>query len=518
MMKRLGKSRVLIAFIGLAITSHSYAQKQGVKVLQPGVAIPPAVQYLPSSPDTVRWGYLPNKDAKPVMTVKSGTEIIIDTVSHEGILEDQGRDPVRFFGKYGIRPEDVLEDAKAIARSVPHDFDKDGPHVVTGPIAIDGAQPGDVLKVEVLELTPRVPYGVISNRHGKGALPGELPANQGRQPEASPSRPHLYYNVSIFTPIRQIKGTWYGILYAQNGDEIRFPLRPFLGIMGVAPNTSERVNSIPPAEYGGNMDVKYVGVGATVYLPVFVQGALFYVGDPHFVQGNGEVALTALEGSLRARLRLSLLRKGDAQIPGGKGTLVQPFIDLPDAWVPIGLDPDLDEAMKKATREAIAFVESLGLDRATAYAYLSVAGDFEVSQVVDRTKGIHALISKAHFSNLGGPALGLTVNGRTLPQSPKIVAGHIMVPLQPVAEALGARVMWDSSTSAYRVLLVNRGELHVFPRSREAQWNGTRIGMDWEAEFLEEGNLFVPAALFAEILGVQVSWDIDRRVIHMRLP
>lgn len=118
-MKRLGKSRVLIAFIGLAITLHSYAQKQGVKVLQPGVAIPPAVQYLPSSPDTVRWGHLPNKDAKPVMTVKSGTEIIIDTVSHEGILEDQGRDPVRFFGKYGIRPEDVLEDAKAIARSVP---------------------------------------------------------------------------------------------------------------------------------------------------------------------------------------------------------------------------------------------------------------------------------------------------------------------------------------------------------------------------------------------------------------
>ncbi len=123
---------------------------------------------------------------------------------------------------------------------------------------------------------------------------------------------------------------------------------------------------------------------------------MFFIADPHFVQGNGEVALTAVEGSLRTTLRFTVLKVGDPAIPG---KLTGPFAETAEYWIAIGLDPDLNEAMKKATREAVRFLsERLGLDRATAFAYLSAASDFEVSQVVDRTKGIHALIRKKDFS------------------------------------------------------------------------------------------------------------------------
>ncbi|PYP88456.1 MAG: acetamidase [Candidatus Angelobacter sp. Gp1-AA117] len=353
--------------------------------------------YVPATVDTVRWGFLPNNESKPVLTVPSEAVVIFDTLSHEGVLEDQGRDPEKFFGKFGIRPEQVLDDAKAIAKSgMAHDFAKDGPHVVIGPVAVEGAQPGDVLKVEMVSLLPRVPYGVISNRHGKGALPGEFPENSGPQPGASASSPDLYNNVFKFVPIKGSAGNWYAA-FSIGPKELRLPVRPFMGTMGVAPNVNTRANSIPPGDYGGNLDIRYLTAGSTLYLPVQVPGALFFLADPHFIQGNGEVALTAVEGSLRATLRLSLLKAGDAAIPTNAKSPA-PFAETAEYWIAIGLDPDLNEAMKKATREAVRFVSSkTGMDRATAMAYLSAWVDFEVSQVVDRTKGIHALIRKADF-------------------------------------------------------------------------------------------------------------------------
>jgi acetamidase/formamidase len=355
--------------------------------------------YIPATPDSIRWGYLPDNAAKAVVTVPSGATVTFDTVSHEGILEDQGRDPGKYFGGFGVPANQVLNDAKAIAASsVAHDFAKDGPHVVIGPVALENAQPGDVLKVEMISLTPRVPYGVISNRHGKGALPGEFPENSGPQPGASASSPQLYNNVSKFVPIKLINGKWYGVLSAGEGKEAHIPVAPFMGTMGVAPNVSGKPNSVPPGDYGGNMDIHYLTAGATLYLPVQVPGAMFFIADPHFAQGNGEVALTAIEGSLRTTLRFTVLKAGDSAIPA-KGKLTGPFAETPDYWIAIGLDPDLNEAMKKATREAVRFVsEKLGMDRATALAYLSAAADFEVSQVVDKTKGVHALIRKKDFS------------------------------------------------------------------------------------------------------------------------
>jgi len=295
-------------------------------------------------------------------------------------------------------PEQVLDDAIMIAASdLSHDFDKDGPHVVTGPIAIEGAAPGDVLKIEVLALLPRVPYGVISSRHGKGALPGDFPENDGRLEGAGVEQPGLYNSVSVFTRIEEVAGDSVAILHNRNGEEIRFPINPFMGIMGVAPDTSEIVNSVPPAAYGGNLDINELGVGSILYLPIQVAGALFYTGDPHYAQGDGEVALTALEAPLRATFRLTLLAAGDSEIPGGS-PFTQPFGETEEYWIPIGLDPDLDEAMKQAVREGIDFLStSLGVDRATAYAYMSAATDFEVSQVVDRNKGVHGLIRKSDF-------------------------------------------------------------------------------------------------------------------------
>jgi acetamidase/formamidase len=355
--------------------------------------------YVASTPDTVRWGYLPNRDSAPIATVQSGSVVTVDTVSHEGILEDQGRDPVRYFAGYGIPESQVLDDARAIAASqLPHDFAADGPHIVTGPIAIQGAQPGDVLRIDVVGLVPRAPYGVISNRHGKGALPGEYPKGPTPEPGAGAAHPELFHNVSTFTPVRSIRGRLTGVLPVSRQLRAEFPIDPFMGMMGVALDTSDRVNSIPPTVAGGNIDIRDLNVGSTLYLPVFVPGANFFVGDPHYLQGDGEVALTALEAPLRGTFRLTLLKNGSKAIPGGRGRLDVPFGESADFWIAVGLNGDLDEAMKQAVRESIAFLSGeLGMPEAVAYAYLSAATDYVVSQVVDRTKGVHARIQKAHF-------------------------------------------------------------------------------------------------------------------------
>lgn len=353
--------------------------------------------YVPSSVENIQWGDLPNRTSEPVITIPSGGTVTFDTVSHEGILEDQGRDPVAYFGQHGIEPDEVLEDAKSItSSSLEHDFEKDGPHIVTGPVAIEGADPGDVLKIEVLSLSPRVPYGVISNRHGKGALAGEFPENDGPKEGASAENPELYQNISTFTPIKKIDGKWYGEI---PGEDVYFPINPFMGLMGVASDTDEPVHSVPPSETGGNLDINELGVGSTLYLPIEVAGGLFYTGDPHFSQGDGEVALTALEASLRGTFRLTVMDKGEEAIPGDNEDFLQPFGETDDYWIPVGLDEDLDEAMKESVRESVDFLEEeLGMDRANALAYLSAATDYEVSQVVDKTKGVHALIDKSHFS------------------------------------------------------------------------------------------------------------------------
>jgi acetamidase/formamidase len=377
---------------------RSAGRTPATTILQPGEGPRPG-RYVPSTPDSIRWGYLPNRDAAPVATVQSGSVVTLDAVSHEGILEDQGRDPLGYFAGHGVPEREVMRDARAIADSgLEHSLDDDGPHVVTGPVDVVGARPGDALKIEVLALRPRTPYGVISNRHGKGALPGEFPENSGPLPGASAQRPERFRNVSTFTPVVDVGGRGHGMLPVRRGLSAQFPLDPFMGMMGVALDTSARVDSVPPTKAGGNIDIKNLTVGSKLYLPVFVPGAKFFVGDSHYAQGHGEVALTALEAPLRGTFRLTTLKAGSREVPAEGGRLTMPFGETAEYWMPVGLNADLDAAMKQSVRQAISFLGAeLDMPRATAYAYLSAATDFVVSQVVDGTKGVHGLIRRADF-------------------------------------------------------------------------------------------------------------------------
>lgn len=462
--------------------------------------------YVTSALENIRWGSLPNRDSSPILTVPSGSAVTFDTLSHEGLVEDQGRNPVEYFGKYGVSPDEVLDDAKAItASSIKHDFVKDGPHIITGPVAVEGAEPGDVLKVEVLSLQTRVPYGVISNRHGKGALPNEFPENSGPLEGANAANPELYKNVSIFTPIEEINGNWYGVLPSETGKKVRFPINPFLGVMGVAPNTSEVVSSIPPIETGGNMDINELGVGSTIYYPVQVKGGLFFTGDPHFAQGDGEVALTALEASLRGTVRLTVLKKGDPSLPHS-GDFKQPFAETEDFWIPIGLDPDLDEAMKESVRESIQFLsDKLDMDRAVAYAYLSAATDYEVSQVVDRTKGVHGLIRKTDF--LEDVDAVINVGGTTI--KPVIANNEFYVPIRTISELLGGTVKWDEKARTAQVQLGTK-TIHAQIGSDNYSING-KLVYNSDIPKLLNGQTLIPISVVNKILGAYVNWTtIDK--------
>ncbi|MBL0888368.1 acetamidase/formamidase family protein [Myceligenerans indicum] len=385
-------------------------------ILQPGTDVPAGVHYLATERDTAFWGRLPCAADEPVLTVDPGDDVVVDTLSHEGILEDQGSDPLAYFAARGVPDRAVLADAVELTRAArageaasrlgvraPGPADAPGAHgghVVTGPIAVRGARVGDLLAIRVLEATPRVPYGVISNRHGRGALPQEYPAagadvvsvfaevdddGRGRLPRSAAGAPAAGAGAGTAGAASSAAGA------AAARPSVGFDLAPFCGIMGVAAGGRERPHSVPPGSFGGNIDINLLGAGTTLYLPVQADGALAYVGDPHFAQGDGEVALTAFEASLRMRLRLDLIPAGEATAAFGE--LAGPLGETRDFLVPTGLDRDLDVAVQNCVRAAIALLRArFGMDAEHAYAYLSAATDFNISQVVDVVKGVHARI------------------------------------------------------------------------------------------------------------------------------
>jgi acetamidase/formamidase len=349
-------------------SSHCRVSEAGLKRAADAklvTTVAPARYRMLCGPETVHWGYLWGA-AEPVLRIAPGDTVTIDTVSHEGILPDQG-DPLSFFQRFGIAKEEVLADLVGVYTKVQHSGI--GPHVVSGPIAVAGALPGDVLAVHVLEATPRVPYGVNTMRLNRGGLPDEFTLNR-----------------SIVIPFdleRQV---------AQFAPRIEVPLAPFFGIMATGPARNlGRVSSGPPGAFGGNIDLKDLTVGSTLYLPVHVPEALFMVGDGHAAQGDGEVDLTAIETSLTGTFRFELIK--------GR-PLAWPRAETPTHWITLGLHENLEEAMTMAIRECIKFLsEEKGLARADAYALASIAVDFEVTQVVDGVKGIHAMIPKGIFKD-----------------------------------------------------------------------------------------------------------------------
>jgi acetamidase/formamidase len=341
-----------------------------------------------SDPGSVRWGRLPSAGATPIGVVADGGVVVVETVSHEGILPDQGQDPVAFFGAFGVPERAVLDDAREIAAAgLERDAARDGPHVVTGPIAVAGALPGDLLRIETLALERRADYGIVSNRHNKGVLAGEFP-----KPDATGSDIPV---VSMFGRVVDGRGR-----LQEAGSQIGFALREFLGLVGVTPASEEELPSTPPGVYGGNLDIRHLGVGAALLLPVAVSGALMYVGDPHFAQGNGEVALTAFEAPLRATLRVSVERgAGARRLAAG---MVNPYGETARHLICMGFGVTVDEALRDSLRHAIALICDLtGVSAPLALAYCSAAVDFEISQAVNGVRGVHCLIERSDLDRIG---------------------------------------------------------------------------------------------------------------------
>jgi len=320
---------------------------------------------LGSRPETVIWGYFSAR-VPPPLRIKSGATVRIDTMSHQGLLTKD--DPVTFFGTAGIKPEEVLQDAKDIYAKVPHPKGL-GVHVLTGPIYVEGAAPGDVLEVRVRDLEFRVPYGVNNTGPGSGVLP-DLVA----KPTPRIIKTDLQRKVALLP------------------GGIELPLSPFLGIMGVAPPPDLIiVSSGPPGKWGGNLDLRVLTIGSTLYLPLFNEGGLFYTGDPHGVQGDGEVDGGALEQSLTATLQF-ILHKGAGHSMRG------PRAEDAANYYTLGLDLDLNTAMKTAVRETVELLqERAGLTAAEAYAVASMGVDFKVAEAVDSVQIVYGTIPKKFF-------------------------------------------------------------------------------------------------------------------------
>lgn len=348
----------------------------------------PADHVLGSRPETVTWGWLPI-DAPPAITIRSGETVRIDTLSHHGTTQDE--DPMTFLPKLGVKPDEILQDVRDFwaSRGGRPRTGRGGAHVLTGPVAIAGAEPGDMLEVQILELTTRVPYGVNTTGPTSGVLgrdyPGTRDGDQGL--DIAPGTRHLLRT-----------GTVNGRQVVLFSDAIHVPVAPFMGIMAVAPRAKAGdpgvsidgvQSSTPPGAYGGNLDLKDLTVGSTLFLPVFHKGALFYVGDPHGAQGHGEVSGNALEQSLTGVFRFTVHK--------GK-TIAGPRAETPTHYIVMGIDLDLDRAMRLATLEAVNFlVEEKRLARDKAFSLTSIAVDFHVGEVVDLTQVVAGKIPKSLF-------------------------------------------------------------------------------------------------------------------------
>lgn len=308
------------------------------------------------TPANVHWGYY-DPAVKPVLRVASGDAIRVETMLARGVQRLRAA---------GVPDAEIPDALKAVENGVKERGP--GAHPLTGPIYIEGAERGDSLEVKIQGFEFLHPYGVGGFVPTGGTLPDEFP----------------YAGVKLvrFDPRSG---------FAEFAPGIRLKLAPFFGSIGVAPDPLVgRISSGPPGSHAGNLDNKELVAGSTLYLPVHVAGALLSMGDGHGMQGDGEVSLTALETSLRGTIQVTL-RKGKH--------LNWPRAETPTHYIAMGLHTDLDEAARLATREMIDFlVSEKGMKRDDAYILCSLAADLHVTQLVDGTKGVHAMIAKSIFA------------------------------------------------------------------------------------------------------------------------
>jgi acetamidase/formamidase len=322
--------------------------------------LPKAQHELLATPSTVAWGYYA-ADAPPVLRIKSGETVQVHTLITSS--------PTRLEGA-GLPPAQVEQSLRDITDKVTNKGP--GGHILTGPIYVEGAVPGDVLEVRIRAIALAIPYAY----NAFGPKSGFIPEDFG------------YAKMRII-PLDAKR------MVADFAPAIKVPLRPFFGSMGVAPPpASGRVNSAPPGIHGGNLDNKDLVVGTTLYLPVHVPGALFFVGDGHAGQGNGEVDITALETSLVGNLEFIVHHDEHLTVPRA---------ETPTHYISMGLNEDLTLAAKQAVREMIDFLmKTKGMTKDDAYMLCSVAGDLNVTQVVDGTRGAHMLLPKSIFGQVKG--------------------------------------------------------------------------------------------------------------------
>ncbi|MFL6576956.1 MAG: acetamidase/formamidase family protein [Povalibacter sp.] len=303
----------------------------------------------------------------PILTIKSGETVKFETGGGNRWGE---KTPQQWLTENGIQltaeDERAIGEIDRVVKETTRYAGIQNGHLLVGPVAIEGAMPGDSVEIRILSVVPRIPYGTVGMRPGAGGIPDAVP-----QPFSTVVKLDRVRNVGLFEP------------------GIEVPLSPFMGVMGMLPPLTDGANrkSGPPGTFGGNLDCKELVAGTTLYLPVYHPGGLFYTGDSHAAQGDGEVTVNAIETANTVILKF-ILQKGK--------TLKAPRAETPTHYIAFGLDPDLDNAMQMAIHETNSWLGELkGLDFYHAFALSSIAIDFRVTQVVDGTKGIHSMMPKS---------------------------------------------------------------------------------------------------------------------------
>ena len=302
------------------------------------------VHLLPATLETTQWGWFDNAQA-PVLTIDSGDTVVMETMMH---AHNQ------------IVPGKTIEELKKLRVDNPGR----GPHTLTGPIYVNGAEPGDVLKVRINRIVPRA-YGTNFNVPGMfGQFPKEFQDGQVK---------YLYLDME-----RKI---------AEFLPGIEIPLAPFPGTLGVARAEPGRYSSVPPGEYAGNIDIREFTEGSSLYVPVWVKGALLWSGDSHAAQGNGEINLTAIETAFKElNVTVEVIKNMKLDMPR---------IETPAKWVTMGFDKDLNLAWDAAKAQTVKFIEEQRkVSSSEALRAMPTLSDCRVSQVVNIKKGIHCMTPK----------------------------------------------------------------------------------------------------------------------------
>jgi len=303
---------------------------------------------LASSPKTVHWGWF-DAALPHVLTIDSGDQVTIEALSGG---------PTNLPGEGFYVPPELLEIHAKAERRVPG-------HLLTGPVGVRGAKPGDVLEIRVIDVELRQDWGYSYVRPLAGALPNDFPEFE-----------QIHTRLDRAAKVGTLP--W----------GLKIPLRPFFGVMGIAPPKGwGAISSIEPRAHGGNLDLKHLVPGSTLYLPVFNEGAGFSVGDGHAVQGDGEVCVTAIETALTGTFEIHVRKDLKLDYPAA---------ETPSHIITLGMDPDLDTAAREALRRMVdRVVQATGLSRNRAFMLMSLVADVHVTQLVNNHKGIHVMMPKS---------------------------------------------------------------------------------------------------------------------------